>query len=492
MSDRDWPAAETTAQERLAAWGDNGPGGVVLGIEKGAPRLIAAKGHEGAGLGAIGPGSVFRWASVTKHVFATCLLESGAFALEQPLREILPDLAAAPASVTVGQALAMQGGLPDPRECLTLLGIGAHERTEAEALYQWMGGRDWLNAAPGTEVAYSNGGYRLLEMALARQGLVFSELVAAHSERLGIGMRASEFWTDPVPGLVPGHVPEAGGWSEGFQGMHLSAAGSLSGSAMDLARWLADLMPRAIFDRISRPLPLGSGEATGYGLGTSLTQIGDMAVPGHGGAQAGYRAGFLCDREREIALVVLTNRDDGDATGLAAHVWAALCGVSPGALPKPAGEWAPPGLYAAAEGDLWAEVRPGSIVVRDAEETLFEGEDGWFVSNAAQSRMRLRLVDGALTGELYHCPVRLLPVAADDEAPDLDGDWMCDGAHLQIEGRTLHWGSGPLRHAVSLTPLGGGRWLFPANGRRICLCRLTRDRIRLSLARARGVEYQRA
>ncbi|EIM72294.1 penicillin binding protein [Nitratireductor aquibiodomus RA22] len=491
MSRRDWLAAEAAAHEKLKSWTSDGPGGVVLGMERGMPRLIAVAGHCGAGRGPLGPDSVFRWASVTKHVFATCLLESEAFSLDMPLGEALCELAAAPAAVTVAQALAMQGGLPDPRECLTLLGVGAHERTEADALYTWMAGFDWLNAAPGSEVAYSNGGYRLLEMALARRGFVFSEMVAAHAARLGIGMRASEFWTDPVPGLVPGHVPEAGGWSEGFQGMHLSAAGSLSGSAMDLARWLADLMPRAIFDRIARPMPLGSGEATGYGLGISLTRIGNMAVPGHGGAQAGYRAGFLCDREREIALVVLTNRDDGDATGLAAHVWAALYGVPKGALPKPAGEWAPPGLYAAAEGELWAEVRPGSIVVRDAEEMLFEGDDGWFVSNAAQSRMRLRYEDGALTGELFHRPVRLLPVAADDEAPDLDGDWMCDGAHLQIRGRTLHWGRGPLRQTVTLMPLGSGRWLFSAGGRRICLQHLTRDRIRLSLARARGVEYRR-
>ncbi len=491
MSRRDWPAAEAAAHEKLKNWTGNGPGGVVLGMERGVPRLIAAAGHCGAGLGPLGPDSVFRWASVTKHVFATCLLESEAFSLDMPLGGALPELSAAPAAVTVGQALAMQGGLPDPRECLTLLGVGAHERTEADALYLWMAGFDWLNAAPGAEVAYSNGGYRLLEVAMARRGFVFSEMVAAHAKRLGTGMRASEHWTDPVPGLVPGHVPETDGWSEGFQGMHLSAAGSLSGSAMDLACWLADLMPRAIFDRIARPLPLGSGEATGYGLGISLTRIGNMAVPGHGGAQAGYRAGFLCDPDQGISLVVLTNRDDGDATGLAAHVCAALCGVTDGALLKPAQGWAPAGLYAAAEGDLWAEVRPGSIVVRDAEEALFEGEDGWFVSNAAQSRMRLRYEDGALTGELFHRPVRLLPAKDGAAMPGLDGDWTCDGAFLQIEGRTLNWGAGPRRSAATMTPLGNGRWLFTANGRRICLERLSEGRLRLSLARARGMEYRR-
>ncbi|WP_295807490.1 serine hydrolase [uncultured Nitratireductor sp.] len=490
MPDHDWSAATAAAEEKLDGWAEHDPGGVILGLENGEPRLIATAGKGGAGLGSLGPESVFRWASVTKHIFASCLLESGAFALDMPLGEALPDLAPAPAAATIGQALAMQGGLPDPRECLTLLGFGGHARTEADTLYRWMAGLDWLNAAPGFEVAYSNGGYRLLEVALARRGFVFSEMIAAHAERLGIGMRASEHWTDPVPGLVPGHVPDDDGWSEGFQGMHLSAAGSLCGSAMDLALWLTDLMSREMFARLARPLPLASGEPTGYGLGMSLTRLGAMAVPGHGGAQAGYRAGFLCDPAKKVVLVALTNRDEGDATGIAAHVWAALCGARQ-ELPKPAGEWAPPGLYAAGEGDLWAEVRPGSIVVRDAEEALFEGEDGWFVSNAAQSRMRLRHVEGALTGKLFHRPVRLLPIADHREAPELDGDWACGGALLRIEGRQLQWGVGPLRKTETLMPLGNGRWLFPANGRRICLQRLAGDRLKLSLARARGITYRR-
>ncbi|MEQ9246014.1 MAG: serine hydrolase, partial [Nitratireductor sp.] len=88
-------------------------------------------------------------------------------------------------------------------------------------------------------------------------------------------------------------------------------------------------------------------------------------------------------------------------------------------------------------------------------------------------------------------PVRLLPAKDDAAMPGLDGDWTCDGAFLQIEGRTLNWGAGPRRSAATMTPLGNGRWLFTANGRRICLERLSDERLKLSLARARGVEYRR-
>ncbi|MBE9637969.1 serine hydrolase domain-containing protein [Salipiger mangrovisoli] len=492
MFDADWAAAQAAAEEELERWDEQGPGAVVLGIERGRLQLLAARGRAECGGAALDGTSVFRWASVTKHVLAACLLESGVLPLEMPLGAALPELAPAPAAVTVAQALAMQGGLPDTRESLTLLGFHALDRTDAAALLAWSAGIDRLNAEPGTEVAYSNGGYRLLEAALARRGVVFAEWVAARAGRLGLGMHASEHWSDPVPGLVPGHVVGQTGWSHGAQGMHLSAAGSLSGSAEDLALWLADLMPRPEFARMSRPLPLASGQATSYGLGLRLLQIGGEMVAGHGGAQPGYRAGFLCAPGEARALVVLSNRDDGDATGIAARVWARMRSTR---LRRDAvGTWAPPGLYAAPGGDLWAEVKPGAISVRDAEEALFAASDGWVESAAPQSMMRLRCTDGAIVGEMFHKPVRLLPVSAGNgeaEAPELDGHWIGDGALLGIRGTRLRWGAGPRATDVALTPLGNGRWLFPAMGRRICLTRLAPDRVRLSLARSRVVEYRR-
>ncbi|AWI85784.1 serine hydrolase [Alloyangia pacifica] len=492
MAEADWVAAQSAAEAELAGWDGEGPGAVVLGVERGGLHPLAARGRAVPGGAALDAGSVFRWASVTKHVLAACVLDSGALPLEMPLGAALPELAPAPAAVTVAQALAMQGGVPDTRESLTLLGFGALDRTEAAALLDWSARIDRLNAAPGTEVAYSNGGYRLLEAALERRGVVFAEWVAARAGRLGLGMRASEHWSDPVPGLVLGHVASETAWSHGAQGMHLSAAGSLSGSAADLALWLADLMPRPEFARMARSLPLASGQATGYGLGLRLLQIAGEAVPGHGGAQPGYRAGFLCAPDEARALVVLSNRDDGDATGIAARVWARMRG---GRLHREAaGNWAPPGLYAAPSGDLWAEVRPGAISVRDAEEALFAAPDGGVESAAPQSMMRLRCTDGAIVGEMFHRPVRLLPVSAGSgaaDAPGLDGHWVSDGALFEICGDRLRWGVGPRATEVVLTPLGNGRWLFPAMGRRICLTRFSPDRFRLSLARSRVVEYQR-
>lgn len=478
-----WSAAAERAQALCELWPMDGPGGAILGFDRGGIRFALAGGLERVGeRAAFGPDSVARWASVTKHVFAAFVLDSG-LPLDAPLGTLLP-MHPVPGAVTVRQALAMQGGLPDTREMLTLLGLPPETVTEAAPLLHWSLGIDRLNASPGTEVAYSNAGYRLVEAAQEGRGHCFAEWVA----RQGLGMRAAEYWADPVPGLVPGYVMQGGQWRQGGQGMHLSAAGSLAGSARDLAEWLAEVMTRDTFSTLATAVPLADGRATGYGLGLRLTAFGDRQLPGHGGAQSGYRSGFLLEPEHGVGVVVVTNRDDGNASAAAETVMAALLGVGAGV--EPAGDWAPPGLYVAEEGSLWAEVRPSAIVLRDAEEALFRmGADA--VSRAAQAQVRLRMEEGALVGEVGHQPVRLHPARDEPAGGTLDGWWERDGAVFRIADDHVHWGAGPRREIAPLVPLGGGRWLFSVSGRRICLRRLGADRVELSLSRARVIEYGR-
>ncbi|QUS35484.1 serine hydrolase domain-containing protein [Falsirhodobacter algicola] len=488
-----WAAAAERASAIVEEWGRASPGGVILGFDRGGIRLSVAGGVARIGEAApLSADSPMRWASVTKHVLAETVLRTGVLPLDLPLGEELAELAPAPGSVTVRQALSMQGGLPDTREMLTLLGLGTASVTDKAALLAFSAGIPRLNAEPGTEVAYSNAGYRLVEAALERRGVRFADQVAAQAARLGTGMRAMEYWSDPLPGLVPGHVPCADGWRVGFQGMHISAAGSLAGSATDLAVWLADLMTRPECATLSAPVPLRSGVGTGYGLGISLTTIGARRLPGHGGAQPGYRSGFLLDPKTGAGIVVLCNREDVAATGLAQQLMRVLLGVRDDA--RPAASLAAPGLYAAPEGNLWAELRSGSITLRDAEEALVM-DDGWAVSTPAHALVRLRPApDGALEGEIGHLPVRLEP-ATDDGTPSPDGDWHAHGATLRIGAGHALWGRGPQAERAPLVPLGRGRWLFTVHDqgtpRRICLRRLNEDRIELSLSRARVIEYER-
>ncbi|WP_435171493.1 serine hydrolase domain-containing protein [Falsirhodobacter sp. 1013] len=478
-----WSAAAEQAQGICDAWPADGPGGAILGFDRNGIHFALTGGVERVGEHkAFTSETVVRWASVTKHVFAAFVLDSG-LPLDAPLGSLLP-MHAVPGAVTVRQALAMQGGLPDTREMLTLLGMGGEVDTRAARLLDWSAGVGRLNAEPGTEVAYSNAGYRLVEAAQEARGLRFADWVKAQ----GHGIAAPDYWNEPVAGLVPGHVMQNGAWVQGGQGMHLSAAGALAGSATQLASWLADVMGRDAFKTMAQPVPLRDGRATGYGLGLRMTRIGDHLVPGHGGAQSGYRSGFLVDPALGVGICVVTNRDDGEASAAAEAVMTVLLGVLPDAAP--AQDWAPPGFYVAKDGNLWAEVRSSTIVVRDAEEKLYTSGD-WTISHAPQSEIRLRWTGEVLEGEIGHLPARLYPAQGEPTGGTLDGWWECDGATFRIQGEQVHWGAGPRTERCNLVPLGGGRWLFHALGRRICLRRLGTDRVELSLSRARVIEYVR-
>jgi CubicO group peptidase (beta-lactamase class C family) len=154
-----------------------------------------------------------------------------------------------------------------------------------------------LNYPQGTEVSYTNTGYRLMQHLLeARLSDVGSVWCGTYFRPLGISAtHFPEDWTDPVPGLARGYwANEQGEWREGRYGPHFSASGGLAGSARDLAHWLAGLLagsgPLAgVLEALSAPRWLTDGRETAYGLGLGRSPLGDHVLFGHGGSLPGFK-----------------------------------------------------------------------------------------------------------------------------------------------------------------------------------------------------------
>jgi hypothetical protein len=66
---------------------------------------------------------------------------------------------------------------------------------------------------------------------------------------------------------------------------------------------------------MAEPGVLADGTRTHYGLGLGLRPYRGVIVQCHGGGLPGYKAMFARVPERDFALVLLTNRDDTDASG---------------------------------------------------------------------------------------------------------------------------------------------------------------------------------
>jgi CubicO group peptidase (beta-lactamase class C family) len=469
-----WSRATEEAARIAARWtAEGGPGGAIVLINGADIHAEAFGGLASLELNLPFTGeTVVRYASISKHFCAALLLRLQAdnvLSLDDPLGKHLPMLRPAPAAVSIARALDMTGGLPDTMETLWLLGVPWTAVMARHALFEFISSIDALNFIPGSEISYSNTGYRFIEQALALKSLDYADALHEKFFRpLGLTMRLPEDAGEPVANLAAGYWRDDDGWRRGRYGLHFSASGGLTGSARDLAAWAIALMmgqPPAV-DLLA---PLGArrrlndGTPTGYGLGLARSPLpGEIAV-GHGGSLPGYKNHFLLLPERHAGVVVVSNREDTDAHGIALQVMAALTDAR---LPQPARGALPEGMFVADKGPFWIEHAGGELTFLGATERLFTDEDDVAVSRSAHLPVRLRHVRAGIGGEIGHVARSFMPVSGDIELPkSWDGEWVCEQHAARcsigrVDGEArLVTGTGPLRTSVPLTPLDQHRAL---------------------------------
>jgi CubicO group peptidase (beta-lactamase class C family) len=500
MPTANWSAAADAASALVLGWNEGeAPGGAILAFDTRKIHVAVVAGLENlATRTPFSADTVVRYASVTKHVLAAMQRHHRAqVGLEDRLGQHLPELRGPMAEVTIGCALDMTSGLPDVRETLSLLGVPYHAATEAGPVLEFIASLGALNFPAGTEVSYSNTGYRLVETALARQGHRFEDFLQAHiAPALGIEWHAPERWSDTVPGLAPGYWRGGDGWQLGTAGLHLSASGSLTGSARALALWgqalLADRGPAAgVLAEQAALRHLSDGRATRYGLGLTHGTLGEVALVGHGGSHVGYKTYLLLAPAAGVGVVLVSNREDVASYTMALKTMAALLNQS---LPSATG--LPEGLYAEAGTGHWLEVKGSTATFLGAGEGLYESGDGWAVSLSAHLPMRLRAAEGGIEGEIGHVRRYFLPVAADDTLSKVQRHWSCPDYHagFDIEGDGLFMGTGPARTRATLRSLGEGRLLadtMDGPWQKQFSLRFEGDTVAATANRSRVISYQR-
>lgn len=474
MSDTplNWRAAQAAAAQLLAGWQTAGhPGGAITLFDKDITQAVVCAGL--ADLARRDPftaDTVVRYASITKHIFAALALNAtdNALQLDDRLGSLLPELQGQLAEVTVGQALDMTSGLPDIRQTLGLLGVSVNTVSEAQPVMAFIHGLTRLNYPAGSEITYTNTGYRLVEAALKTKGYAFDDLVQQHLARpLDVQLLAPESWFDVVPGLAPGYWHTANGWQQTSAGLHLSASGSLTGSANALTRWLQCLLAnsgpgKGILTQLSAPRHLSQGQISHYGLGLAQTPLGSQTLLGHGGSHAGYKTYFLLAPDRQAGALLVANREDCDSFAIILQVMAALLSE-----PLPQRSTAiPDGIYATRAEPYWLEVKGGNVAYLGSNEPLYQSEDGYAVSLSAHQPMRLKWTGEAVEGEVGHVARRFLPVASETLClKQVQGHWYHPQYRTAFEicGNQIYTGVGPAVQTGTLSSLGDGRILVESN-----------------------------
>lgn len=501
----DWQAAAVEAGRIAQAWtAEGGPGGAVLLFDADDLRAQACGGLANLELALpFQADTAVRYASLSKHFLAACLLRAGEPRLDDYLGTHLA-LPPALGAVTVGRALDMTSGLPDALESLWLLGVPPGTPLGEPALLAFLRRLEGLNFAPGSEISYSNTGYRLVQAALEAKRDGYGTVLRERFFRpLGLGIRLPADEAEPVPQLAGGYWKSPSGWRCGRYGLHYSAAAGLAGSAQDLASWLQALLggrapADGLLSRLGRLRTLADGRTTGYGLGLARQALGSRILVGHGGALAGFRNQFLLDPQAGAGVLVVSNREDTDAATLALRVMAALHRTK---LPEPARGVLPEGLYAMPGTPFWLEHAGGVVTFMGASGTVYPDDEG-VAGGSAHLPIRLRQENGAISGEIGHVPRRFVPVPAGlAPEPGWAGGWVCPAQNARFDvavanGQArLTIGTGPLRTELKLRPIGEGRALTERGGdgpwtQRACV-QFGRDEARLVTAGSRVLRFVR-
>ncbi len=281
---------------------------------------------------------LFRVASHSKTFTATAVLqlvEAGTLTLDTPLGDVVGELAGAPiGTVAVRELLEHGGGVIRDGVDGDFWQLSRPFPDETELLA--MARDDGTKVEPNTRFAYSNIGYSLLGLVIARvAGQSYNDYVRREIVgRLGLADTDPEWLPARATDYATGYTGNVTSLErrpiEHIDTHAMSAATGFTSTAEDLVRYVAahrlgddrlltDASKRLQQRSAWQSVP-GDAGSRRYGLGMALDTIAGRRVIGHSGGFPGYITTTLLAVDDGIAVSVLTNATDGPAGDLAAGI----------------------------------------------------------------------------------------------------------------------------------------------------------------------------
>jgi D-alanyl-D-alanine carboxypeptidase len=321
------------------------------------------------------PQTKFRMASHSKLFTATAVMqlrEQGRLRLDDPVSKYLPWFTVVPADaddplITIEELLTHSSGLP--REA------GAHWTTfefpTTEQLRELIPARH-APFAPETRWKYSNLAYSVAGMIVETvSGQTWADYV--HREIFQpLGMTASSVDRN-MPGLAVGYGRRMPDGSRAIQpfidARGMAAATGVTSTVDDMAKFAsaqfrngsrggAQILSTGSLREMHRVRVLESNWTQGSAIGFAVRKVGDKVYVSHGGSYPGYQTNTMLWPDSKVAVIVLTNADDGNPGALATELMNTVGQAVAKAAAKPAETptWDPSwsrfaGLYRGRSGD---------------------------------------------------------------------------------------------------------------------------------------------
>ncbi len=309
------------------------PGCAVAVIRAG--EVVASRGYGLANLEyaqPIIPESVFVVGSVAKQ-FTACavslLAQQGHLSLDARVRDYLPDLPDYCSPVTIRQMLHHTSGIRDFWPLFSLAGKPSDGVYTEGDILEVVRRQRGLDFTPGTRFSYSNTGYILLAMTIARASGQTLRRYAREHIFAPLGMDQSQFVDDHrlvVPQRVDGYEHAPDGAIRRFMPHNdLVGQGGLMTTVVDLARWDGNFYAplvggQDLIAQLQEPGVLVDGRRLDYARGLVIGTYRGATTVSHAGGTAGYRAEVLRFPDHRFSVACLANTAEADATALAYRV----------------------------------------------------------------------------------------------------------------------------------------------------------------------------
>jgi CubicO group peptidase (beta-lactamase class C family) len=312
---------DSIVTQRLAASGV--PSASVAIVRGGKIVFAKAYGKQSETIAVPRDDAPYQIASISKQFAAAAILllqADGKLSLDDTVSKYVPDITRGD-TITIRQLLSHTAGLQDYWPQDYSFKAMATPVSPQGILDRWA--KKPLDFDPGTKWQYSNTGYvvaglivekvsgqPLLDFLKAR---IFKPLgITAYDQDLAIGGSFPQGYGRALLGPVRPATPAAPGW--------LFAAGELSMSARDLAKWDVARIDRTIltpedWKLQETPVKLADGSSNGYGLGVSTGSTAGRRYVEHSGEAVGFLSENIVFPDEKAAIVVLTNSWSGNATG---------------------------------------------------------------------------------------------------------------------------------------------------------------------------------
>ena len=275
--------------------------------------------------------STFDLASVSKQFTAFALLllqQDGKLSLDDPVVKHLPELAASAKGVTLRHLVHHTGGLRDYISLITMRGRTNADGSTIHESVQALARQSRPNAEAGAEYEYSNTGYLLLGVVVAR--VSGQSLAQFSAERIfrPLGMantRIVDRYPDGNVTRARGYANTGKGFAVDETGWEQVGDGGVQSDLHDLALWdenfyTGKLGGRELIEQMYQVGLLNSGESTEYAAGLSVEETRGVRLISHGGSWVGYRSYLLRAPDQHLSVIVLCNRADADTGDLAERV----------------------------------------------------------------------------------------------------------------------------------------------------------------------------